>query len=66
LKLPALRADVPAPTAVKTPVLYPASSFVLGSFPKTAENVCTNACSGVFTLPRYKNRTQAITAANSG
>jgi len=38
LKLPALRADVPAPTAVKTPVLYPASSFVLGSCHKTAEN----------------------------
>jgi len=51
VKLPALRADVPAPTAIKTPVLYPASSFVLGSCPKTAENVCPNACDSVYTLP---------------
>ena len=65
VKLPALRADVPAPTAVKTPVLYPASSFVLGSCPKAAQ---FRAVFGtpIHALPHLKKRTRRRKAGDTG
>lgn len=53
LKLPALRAVVTAPTAVKTSVLYPAFPFVPIQAAKPVQIVCANVSVAPINQPAF-------------